>query len=165
MGLRRWVRVLVVGRRDGVRARVRRRIGVCSRLDQAERASSAPPGAVREESPQPAVSGPRAPEGWVRILDRAEISSGEVIEVFVEDRAIVVVDVGGQLSAIDSVCPHAGGPLADGQLEGSLLTCPWHGWTFDVCTGSCGVSDDIQLQTFEIRVEGGEIFVELPSAS
>lgn len=165
MGLRRWVRVLVVGRRDGVRARVRRKVGVCTWLDERGRSSQAPtPRRTEPVAPEVDPPEPQVPEGWVRILDRSEIAPGEVIEVFVDERAIVVAEVDGVLTAIDSVCPHAGGPLADGQLEGNLLTCPWHGWAFDVCTGRCEVSDDIQLQTFTLREEGDGVFIELPSS-
>ncbi len=75
----------------------------------------------------------------------------------------MVVDVDGHLTAIDSVCPHAGGPLADGQLEGCLLTCPWHGWAFDVGTGICDVDEEMSVRTFPVREEGGGIFIESPA--
>jgi nitrite reductase (NADH) small subunit len=61
--------------------------------------------------------------------------------------------------ASTAVCPHAGGPLGDGGLNGSALTCPYHGWAFDVRDGSCVVDPNVRLATFEVWVRGDELYV------
>ena len=76
--------------------------------------------------------------------------------------ALAVCTVAGDLYAIDGICPHAGGPLGHGALDGSILTCPFHGWEFECRTGTMP-GDDLKLQaTYPVKVEDGEIFVELP---
>jgi len=76
--------------------------------------------------------------------------------------AVAVCNVAGALYAIDGICPHSGGPLGHGALDGPILTCPFHGWEFDCRTGTMP-GDDLKLQaTYPVKVEDGEIFVELP---
>ena len=76
--------------------------------------------------------------------------------------AVAVCNVAGDLYAIDGICPHSGGPLGHGALDGAILTCPFHGWEFDCRTGTMP-GDDLKLQaTYPVKVEDGEIFVELP---
>jgi len=65
----------------------------------------------------------------------SEIPSGSIKEVQVGGQAIALANVGGTLYAINNTCLHRGGPLGEGQLEGSVVTCPWHGWQFNVATG------------------------------
>jgi len=77
--------------------------------------------------------------------------------------AVAVFRVGDRLCAIQSRCPHRGGPLDQGQLEGTILTCPWHGAQFDVCTGALlrGPAET-PIETYRVRVDGtiGQIEVE-----
>jgi nitrite reductase/ring-hydroxylating ferredoxin subunit len=54
---------------------------------------------------------------------------------------------------------HLSGPLGHGRLEGPVLSCPWHGWQYDVRTGKNEFDHAIQLQTFEVRIEDGEVKV------
>ena len=68
-------------------------------------------------------------------------------------------DLDGVVSAIDGLCAHQGGPLAEGVLEGSVVTCPWHGWQFDVFTGETPVSSRIRQEVFEVKVEGRDVLV------
>jgi len=77
---------------------------------------------------------------------------------------ILVANVGGTLFAMDNICPHSGGSLADGYLEGTLVTCPFHMWEFDVATGCCTHIKNECLRQFPVMVVDGRIFVELPSA-
>jgi nitrite reductase/ring-hydroxylating ferredoxin subunit len=76
---------------------------------------------------------------------------------------ISVVRAKGRLCAIADRCPHAGGSLSDGTLEGSVLTCPRHGSQFDVTTGERvrGPADD-DIATFRLVEEGGQVFLVLP---
>ncbi len=144
-----WVRTIVVGRRNGIRAAIRRELNVATWLDE-----EAEPAAPQE--PEEAEPGP----GWQRVAAASELPrEGEVVEAFAEDRAVVLVRVDGSFYAVDSVCPHAGGPLGEGELEGTKLTCPWHGWSYDVTTGQSAVDRATCLETFEVRIDGDDVYV------
>jgi nitrite reductase/ring-hydroxylating ferredoxin subunit len=71
--------------------------------------------------------------------------------------AIFLVD--GSYYALDNACPHAGGPLADGFLEGSVVTCPWHMWQFDVRNGACTFDESICVDSYQVRVDGEAILL------
>ena len=72
---------------------------------------------------------------YVRVASKKEIPSGQGRVFAVGDRQVAVFNVGGKLHAIDNRCEHQQGPLADGDLDGRVVTCPWHGWTYDVTSG------------------------------
>jgi nitrite reductase (NADH) small subunit len=97
-----------------------------------------------------------------RIASVDDIPAGEGREFTVGDRVLAVFNVDGEFHVIDGICPHAGGPLADGGLHGGIVTCPWHGWQFDVTTGRHCLTERIQQTRFACRVENGEVLVELP---
>jgi len=78
---------------------------------------------------------------------------------------ILVVNVGGEFFALSNTCPHAGGYLNYGPLDGYLIECPLHYWPFDLRTGELiGIfEEDARLNTYPVIIEGDEVFVELPS--
>lgn len=65
----------------------------------------------------------------------------------------------GKIYALDNVCPHMGGPLGEGELEGCIVTCPWHGWQFDVTNGECVNMPGDDAKTFKITIQNHEIFL------
>jgi nitrite reductase/ring-hydroxylating ferredoxin subunit len=75
------------------------------------------------------------------------------------DRIVALYNVDGRLHALDGVCPHQGGPLGKGALRGCVVTCPWHGWQFDVRTGQHLTNRSVQHFTFPVKVEGRDILV------
>jgi len=98
----------------------------------------------------------------VRVCAVEEIPAGQGKEVLAGDRIVALFHVDGQFYALDGVCPHAGGPLGEGTLSGSIVTCPWHGWQFDVTTGMHCLNQRIQHPSYRVEVEGQDVFVELP---
>jgi nitrite reductase/ring-hydroxylating ferredoxin subunit len=88
-----------------------------------------------------------------------EVPPGTVVEVVAGDRTLALANVEGELILVDGTCPHAGGPLGDGHLEGCTLTCPWHGWSYDLRTGKSLVSGDIALERFPVEVVDGMVFL------
>ncbi len=78
------------------------------------------------------------------------------------DRVVAIFNVAGAYYALDGVCPHQGGPLGKGRLDGCVLTCPWHGWQFDVRDGRSPLNARVVQPSFATRVEGDEILIELP---
>jgi nitrite reductase/ring-hydroxylating ferredoxin subunit len=85
---------------------------------------------------------------------------GGVRQVSANGRVIAICRVGDALHAVDGICPHAGGPLAQGALHGSTLVCPFHAWEFDCITGEYDRNPDLRLQTFRVIVENGDVFVD-----
>lgn len=92
-----------------------------------------------------------------------EVPPGSLLEVVRGDDLYALCNVEGEVRALSGVCPHQGGPLGQGALEGSLVTCPFHAWQFDSATGACAFSDALRVPTYPVRVEGGEILVDLPA--
>ena len=72
---------------------------------------------------------------------------------------VALFNVNGELFALENSCPHQGGPIADGWVEGETVTCPWHAWCFNLRTGKMTLGDFAMLPRFGIRVDGEEIFV------
>ncbi|MFQ5520752.1 MAG: Rieske (2Fe-2S) protein, partial [Candidatus Methylomirabilia bacterium] len=67
----------------------------------------------------------------------------------------------GTYYAIDNTCLHRGGPLGEGELEGNIVTCPWHGWRYDTTTGANVNNPAVKVGAFPVKVEGTAVFVEV----
>lgn len=96
----------------------------------------------------------------VKVAKKSEIpaDTGKLVQVNGQDIALFNVD--GKVYAIHQVCAHQGGPLDEGGLEGKIVTCPWHGWQYDVTTGVCQFNDAIKQPTFKVKEEGDDVYVE-----
>jgi NAD(P)H-dependent nitrite reductase small subunit len=97
---------------------------------------------------------------FVKVAALAELPPGASLAVRIGDTSIALFNVGGSVYAIDNICPHAGGPLARGALGGpdeAIVTCPLHGWRFDMRTGQSPHLRGEQLRTFPVRVVDGAI--------
>ena len=93
-----------------------------------------------------------------KALNKSQLPSGQARTVEIDGKAIALFNVDGEFYALDNACPHRGGPLGDGDLAGKEVTCPWHGWTFDVPTG-CGTHTPAQATTYAVKVEGEDVLV------
>lgn len=102
---------------------------------------------------------------FVRVAHVDEIPPGTAKELTVAGRVLALYHVDGQFYVLDGICPHAGGPLGNGELQGNVVTCPWHGWQFDVTTGRHCLTPNIQQPVFPVKVEEREVFVDLSEAS
>jgi nitrite reductase (NADH) small subunit len=90
-----------------------------------------------------------------------EIPPGTVKTVHVGEHAIALANVDGNFYATQNACLHLEGPLGEGRLQGPVLTCPWHGWQYDLRTGANEFDHALRLRTFPVRVEDGEVKVAL----
>jgi nitrite reductase/ring-hydroxylating ferredoxin subunit len=79
----------------------------------------------------------------------------------VNGKTIAVFNVEGTYYAIDNTCVHRGGPLGEGEVEGQVVTCPWHGWQFNVTTGACVNNPSARVDSYQVKVEGADIKVFL----
>lgn len=98
---------------------------------------------------------------WIEVASIDECPPGRSIERVVEGQMVAVANVDGSLHAIDGLCPHQGGPLGTGTLCGTTLTCPWHGWQFDVRDGRHLLSASVRQAVHEVAVRDGMIVVRL----
>jgi nitrite reductase/ring-hydroxylating ferredoxin subunit len=90
-----------------------------------------------------------------------QLPPGRAAEVVVNGQTIAVFNVNGTFHALSGRCPHRGGPLGEGFLDGSQVSCPWHNYTFDVTTGENVVSPDLKVSRYEVKVEDGQVCVRL----
>jgi len=96
-----------------------------------------------------------------KVMSADALEPGASVSVEIEGQRIALFNVDGNVYAIDDVCPHQGGPLGEGALSGCYVTCPWHAWDFDVTTGELDGDPETQVETFDVRVEGGDILIRL----
>ena len=89
----------------------------------------------------------------------AEVSPGTAKVVLVAGRPVALFNVGGTFYATDGVCLHRGGPVGEGLLEGTRVTCPWQGWEYDVRTGENVGNPAAKLRTFSVTVEGDDVII------
>lgn len=100
---------------------------------------------------------------FVKVAKVNEMPPGTAREFQADGKMIALYNVEGKFYALDNVCLHRGGPLGQGTLAGSVVTCPWHGWEYNVASGETVFNDQIKVQAFEVKVEGDDILVGLES--
>ncbi len=108
------------------------------------------------------------------IMAESEVTDGRMKSVDVDGKQVLIARVNGTVYAVSNNCPHVGGKLSEGRLEGSVVTCPKHGSQFDVKTGkivrwlqkeglleslSKAVKQPQPLAAYQVKVEGGRVFV------
>ena len=96
-----------------------------------------------------------------KVASKADIPAGTGKVVEVGGKSIAMFNCEGTFYAIDNTCKHRGGPLAEGSLSGTTVSCPWHGWEYDVTTGACQMDPSIIVQKFDVKIEGDDILVSL----
>ena len=99
---------------------------------------------------------------FVTVAAVEDIPPGTGRTVEVKGTWIALFNVDGLFYAVDNTCPHAGGPLGEGYLDGHIVECPWHGWRFNVKTGERPENSSITVACCPIRIEGSKIQVALP---
>lgn len=99
------------------------------------------------------------------VADAAAIPDGERMIVQVGDRSIGVFHHGGKWYALRNYCLHRGGPVATGTLEGDTLTCPWHGYQYEVTTGKFLLDPGVGLDTFSVEVGDGKVHLRIPTVT
>lgn len=100
---------------------------------------------------------------FVRAARLSELPAGRAVIVEVGDEDIALCNVSGEVFAVANLCTHDQGPLGEGYLDGGEIECPRHGARFDVRTGEVKVLPAIvPIPTFEVRIEGDEVWVDLP---
>lgn len=96
---------------------------------------------------------------FIKVASINEIPKGAGKTININGKSIAVLNENGKLYAIDNTCAHHGGPLGEGTCQNKIVTCPWHGWEYDLETGICTFDDSIKLATFEVKVEGDDVLI------
>jgi nitrite reductase/ring-hydroxylating ferredoxin subunit len=103
-------------------------------------------------------------DNWHRAAALADLRDGELFGTKIGDVAIGLTRIDGEIYAIDDICSHEYALLSQGFLEGCEIECPLHQARFDVRSGKCLLEPaERDLCTFAVKVEGGEVFVQIPA--
>jgi len=98
---------------------------------------------------------------FVRAAKASDVAPGAVHEVQVEGKAIALANLAGKFFAINNTCLHRGGPLGEGSLQDKIVTCPWHGWEYDVTNGKLVQNPSLSVACYPTEVRGDEVFVDI----
>jgi len=99
---------------------------------------------------------------FVRVAGKADVQPGQGKVVEVNEKMLAVFNVDGTFHVLDNECPHRGGSLCEGDLEGCTITCPWHRWEYNLASGDCVNEPETKKATvYQVKVEGDDIKVML----
>ena len=98
----------------------------------------------------------------VKVASLSQLPPDSVTEVAVGPDTYALCNVSGRVTALSGVCLHRGGPLGQGAINGNRVMCPWHGWEWDCQTGANDFDPTKKVPTFEVRVEGDDVLLEVP---
>jgi nitrite reductase (NADH) small subunit len=99
---------------------------------------------------------------FVRIMSKADLpAEGEAREVYCGDYQLCIARVGGDISVMNNICPHNGGPLGEGIIENGKIVCPWHAWAFDVRTGVAEHEPRARVPVYEHKIEDDDVLAKL----
>ena len=96
-----------------------------------------------------------------RVASVNDLKPGQTKSIEVDGELIALYNVNGNFYATTNTCLHQEGPLGEGTLEGETVTCPWHGWKFNVRTGVSPVVPTAKIQTYAVKIEGDDILVAI----
>ena len=99
---------------------------------------------------------------WKAVAKTSEVTPRQGKQVVVDGQNIALFNLDGKFCAIQDECAHAGGSLSEGELSGNVVTCPWHGATFDVTCGKVLTEPAYEdVKSYKVKIEDGEILVEI----
>src|SRR5437762_5881992 len=98
---------------------------------------------------------------FVKVAGAGDVAPGSGVVAEVKGQSVAVFNVDGTYYAIDNTCVHRGGPLGEGELEGDIVTCPWHAWQYNVRTGVSTTNSSASVKTYQVKVEGSDVKVLL----
>jgi nitrite reductase (NADH) small subunit len=96
---------------------------------------------------------------FVKVAKVSELLPGDARVVECAGKTLALCNVDGTFYAVDNTCPHRGGPLGEGFLDGDRITCPWHGWQFELTTGQNALPLSAGVACYPTRIEGDDILI------
>jgi nitrite reductase/ring-hydroxylating ferredoxin subunit len=98
----------------------------------------------------------------VKVATVDQIAPGRMLYVEVDGLPIALANAGGTIYAFADSCRHEGGPLSSGALRDEIVTCPWHGWAYNVRTGKSVIPPvGLRIPTYEVRIDGDDVLIVL----
>ena len=98
---------------------------------------------------------------FVKIASQSDLpGTNQAKEFPCGDKTFCVANVNGEISAMENICLHRGGPLGEGVIEGGKVICPWHGWAWDPKTGQAG-PQDAKIAVYPVKIEGGDVLIDI----
>ena len=99
---------------------------------------------------------------WHDVLKVKDFKLGHGVQCSIAGKTLAIFNIEGKFHAIDDTCTHAGASLAEGSVAGSVVTCPWHGATFDIFTGAALTDPAYEgVKTYNVKVQGDDLLVEI----
>ena len=98
--------------------------------------------------------GPALRTEFIPALLTSEVESGRARVVYLRGLEIALFNVRGTFYAVDNLCPHEGGPMVAGTIEGDLIICPWHRWKFRLSDGCSAINPAVKIETYPVKIEG-----------
>ena len=98
---------------------------------------------------------------FIKVAEKSDIPVGQGRPFDIQDRCVAIFNCDGEFYAIDNICPHRQGSLGEGALFGDVVSCPFHGWEFNVKTGNCEMIPGESVERFDLKVEGEYLLVKL----
>jgi nitrite reductase/ring-hydroxylating ferredoxin subunit len=99
---------------------------------------------------------------WTDVAASDALTADGAIEVLAEGRIVAIFRDRDQLFAMDGMCAHQGGPICQGTVADGCVTCPWHGWQYELATGIQTVNRKPLQETFAVRIRDDRIQIQLP---
>ncbi|MBI2671967.1 Rieske (2Fe-2S) protein [Candidatus Woesearchaeota archaeon] len=97
----------------------------------------------------------------MKIAKINDVEEGKGKVVSMGGKEIALFKLNGQVYVIENKCSHRGGPLGEGQVQDKIVTCPWHGWQFDVTNGQNLMAPGMNLKSYKVEVKGEDVVIDL----
>ena len=99
--------------------------------------------------------------GFHRLCPLQELPEGKGKEFLINGRIVAVFRRHDQVHAVDGICAHQGGPISQGFLDDQCVTCPWHGWQYDITDGKNMLTGKQMLDCFPLEMRGDEVWIDV----
>ena len=99
--------------------------------------------------------------GWLKVAEAAEVPQGRGKMVRPGKFELALFQIDGVFYCIDNRCPHMDGPLAEGDLEGDTVYCPWHFWPINVKSGALNFDPTLCVSTYPAKAEDGAVWIDI----
>ena len=98
---------------------------------------------------------------FVKVAQVSEVPPGTAKQIAVNGKTVALFNINGTFYALDNECPHRSGPLAEGEVTGTQVICPWHGASFDITSGAClGPPARTGVKSYPVQVSGQEVHID-----
>jgi len=98
---------------------------------------------------------------FIEVGNVNDFSDGQGKVVEVKGKPIALFKLGEEIFAFDNTCRHDGGPLGEGSLEGDVVTCPWHGWQYNIKTGANKTMPNMDVAKYEVKIENEKVLISV----